>query len=139
MINLAVINKKDLIKYLIKLAVIIFFIITALNVFSNKDKKKEISINLINEKSATAFLDETIPGIKELNAKNNEEKTEDNEKYNPLGIALKMELGMLDTLIKKEQEENNGAISDEAVSITVEEQPQVIQAETRTKYSCNRK
>ena len=68
MINLAVINKKDLIKYLIKLAIIIIIIIVASNLFSKKEKVN-IKIGLLNQEKLIACLDETIPGIKQLNTK----------------------------------------------------------------------
>ena len=101
MINLAVINKKDLIKYLVKLAIIIAIITIASNIFNGKEKGN-IKISLISEEKLIACLDETIPGIKQLNTK--EEQEEYRKEIEPLKLALRMELEMMDSIILKENE-----------------------------------
>ena len=101
MINLAVINKKDLIKYLIKLAIIIIIIIVTTNLFSKKEKVN-IKIGILNQEKLIACLDETIPGIKQLNTK--EEQEENRKEIEPLKLALRMELEMMDSMILKEND-----------------------------------
>jgi len=121
MINLAVINKKDLIKYIIKLAIAITIIAIASNVFSKKDKEN-MKISLINEQKLIACLDETIPGIKQLNTK--EEQEEYIKEIEPLKLALKLELEMMDSMILKETE-----IAEQPSIEQTDEEPEVQHAD----------
>ena len=89
MINLAVINKKDLIRYILKFTIFILIIIVASKVLVGNKENFKFSLDVINEKEVIGFLDETIPGISQLNTKENNEETHD--KINPLELALKME------------------------------------------------
>ena len=139
MINLAVINKKDLIKYILKFTAFIIIIVIASNILlKNKDNSK-FSINFFDDKNVTAFLNEMIPGIKELNTKEDKEKKENNNKVNPLEIALKMELGILDTTNRKikegEDTKNNSNENQIASSISEDiNYHQLEQAKTRIKH-----
>ena len=91
MINLAVIELKDIIKYLIKITLLIAIIVGLTKYFSGFKTKLNIDKN-----SFLSCLDTVIPSIisvnkKEQNAKNNIE---------PLKMALGVELGMLDSIAK---------------------------------------
>ena len=104
MINLAVINKKDLIKYIIKLV----FAIIIVAIFSgllSKNNIKHIKINLMNKESLIACLDETIPGIKQLNSK--EEQEEKIKEIEPLKLALRLEIEMMDNMKLKEKKDED--------------------------------
>ena len=124
MINLAVINKKDLIRYILKFTIFILIIIVASKVLVGNKENFKFSLDFINEKEVIGFLDETIPGISQLNTKENNEETHD--KINPLELALKMELGAIDTTKKINLEDNNEV----ANSIQEEDKEKVQQAKT---------
>lgn len=91
MINLAVIELKDIIKYLIKITLLIAIIVGLTKYFSGFKTKLNIDKN-----SFLSCLDTVIPSIRSVN------KKEQNAKNNiePLKMALGVELGMLDSIAK---------------------------------------
>ena len=94
MINLAVIELKDIIKYLIKITLLIAIIVGLTKYFSGFKTKLNIDKN-----SFLSCLDTVIPSIRSVN------KKEQNAKNNieTLKMALGVELGMMDSI------EKNGA------------------------------
>ena len=94
MINLAVIELKDIIKYFVKITLIIAIIVGLTKYFSSFKTKLNIDKN-----SFLSCLDTVIPSIRSVN------KKEQNAKNNiePLKMALGVELGMMDSI------EKNGA------------------------------
>ena len=94
MSNLAVIELKDIIKYLIKITLLIAIIVGLTKYFSGFKTKLNIDKN-----SFLSCLDTVIPSIRSVN------KKEQNAKNNiePLKMALGVELGMMDSI------EKNGA------------------------------
>ena len=94
MINLAVIELKDIIKYLIKVTILIAVVVILTKFFSGFKTKLNISKN-----SLLSFLDITIPSIKLSN--NDEEKFVNNViEKKPLKMVLGLELGVLDSTEK---------------------------------------
>ena len=77
MINLAVIELKDIIKYLIKISVVIVIIVGLTKYFSSFKNKLNTEKN-----SFLACLDTVIPSIKNVNKKENKEQI--NKNINPL-------------------------------------------------------
>lgn len=117
MINLAVLNLKDIIKYLLKFLLIIIILWIFSKFFSNaKIKQTNLGISLDNSKFLEC-LDETIPGMKQLNEKEIELEIKNN---NPLKTMLKIELSMIDNI----KEKNIKNVSEE------ENEPEVEQAQT---------
>ena len=96
MINLAVIQLKDIIKYLLKLTIVITVIVGLTKYFTNLKIKLNIEKN-----SFLSCLDTVIPSIKNVNAKE-ENKT---AKVEPLKMALGLELGVIDSIKSNEKEE----------------------------------
>lgn len=94
MINLAVIELKDIIKYLIKITLLIAIIVGLTKYFSGFKTKLNIDKN-----SFLSCLDTVIPSIRSVNKK--EQNTKNN--IEPLKMALGVELGMMDSI------EKNGA------------------------------
>ena len=90
MINMAVFNLKDIIKYLLKITIVIAISIGLIKYFSTaKDSIKE-QAHVMEEISFISCLDTTIPGISTLN-----QKQEEVEKKNLLEMAWQIQLGML--------------------------------------------
>lgn len=102
MINMAVFSLKDIIKYLIKLTIIIAIVIGFTRYFYTAKENIANQTKLINVTSLISCLDITIPGIASVN-KNREEKIE----INPLRKNLELELGMLIALNQKEEQKEN--------------------------------
>ncbi len=106
MINLAVIDIKDIIKYFIKITVIIAVIVGFTKYFSSFKTKLNVDKN-----SFLACLDTVIPSIRSVNKK--EDTSSTNAKVEPLKMALGVELGMMDSVEKNGNEEtsNDGVAS----------------------------
>ena len=100
MINLAVIELKDIIKYLIKITLIIVIVVGLTKYFSNMKTKLNIT-----KSSFLACFDTVIPSIKNVNK--NQESVSDESKVEPLKMALKVELGMIDSIKENSIEEDN--------------------------------
>lgn len=113
MINLAVINLKDIGKYLIRiiLALMLLWFLSKLLLSFNKNQSTNI-VSKIDRSKLLSCLDETIPGMKQIN--NKEEIIEtDVEKIDTLRIVFQTQLGMIYNVkneinkeVKKEQKEN---------------------------------
>lgn len=122
MINLAVVELKDIIKYLIKITLIIAIIVGLTKYFSSFKTKLNIDKN-----SFLSCLDTVIPSIQSVNKK--EESTE--TKIEPLKMALGVELGMMDSIEKDTEEEagsNEGETTEESENVT--ETDEIEEAET---------
>ena len=110
MINLAVFNLKDIIKYLIKITVIIAVVISLIKIFSTAKDNVASQTQAFKKVSFLSCLDTTIPGIASLNhqKENNIPITK-----NPLETFLGIELGMLSSLETKSTVANNQANTNE--------------------------
>lgn len=95
MINLAVIELKDIIKYLVKITIIIGVVVFLTKYFSNFKTKLNVDKN-----SFLFCLDTVIPSISSVNKK--EETITANSNVKPLKLALDIELGVIDSLSKNE-------------------------------------
>ena len=95
MINLAVIELKDIIKYLVKITIIIGVLVFLTKYFSNFKTKLNVDKN-----SFLFCLDTVIPSISSVNKK--EETITANSNVKPLKLALNLELGVIDSLSKNE-------------------------------------
>ena len=102
MINMAVFSLKDIIKYLIKLTIIIAIVIGFTRYFYTAKENIANQTKEINGFSLISCLDITIPGIASVN-----KHDENVERINPLRKNLELELGMLIALKQKEEQKEN--------------------------------
>jgi len=104
-INLAVINIKDIGKYLSKIvvALIILWFCSRFFLSSNKQQNSNI-FNKIDGSKLLSLLDETIPGMKQV-TKTDEIIETDIEKVNPLEMIIKTQLGMVYTIKREKNQE----------------------------------
>ena len=114
MINLAVIELKDIIKYLVKITIIIGVVVFLTKYFSNFKTKLNVDKN-----SFLFCLDTVIPSISSVNKK--EETIIANSNVKPLKLALDLELGVIDSLSKNETNtvSNNETTENTVVENTV--------------------
>ena len=118
MINLAVIELKDIVKYLIKITITIVTVIALTKFFSSFKTKLNIDKN-----SFLSCLDIEIPSIKL--AKNKEENIQANlQKKKPLKMALDLELGVLSSIENEEKAVEN------QTEESKDEQEEIKEAET---------
>ena len=115
MINLAVIELKDIVKYLLKITIIIVVAVALTKFFSSFKTKLNIEKN-----SLLKCLDIAIPSIK-LSAQKEENGTNLANKNKPLKMALELELSVIDSLEKpNEKAENNVAKQEEQTGKSTE-------------------
>ena len=116
MINLAVIELKDIIKYLIKITIAIAVIVGLTKFFSGFKTQLNVDKN-----SFLSCLDVAIPSIKNVNQKDEEKSS--TATAEPLKMALGVELGMMDSVEKDGKtgvDENNTVATENAVINTTE-------------------
>ena len=132
MINLAVIEIKDVIKYLVRLTIIITIVLTLTRYFSSVRTNLKNSREKVKKESFLACLDTVIPSIKNVN--NKEESTKQSIS-SPLKMALEVELGMMDSIKNKEEkQENKGKEENKNNEKEEVEEPEVLkEAETGLK------
>ena len=118
MINLAVIELKDIVKYLIKITITIVIVIALTKFFSSFKTKLNIDKN-----SFLSCLDIEIPSIKLAN--NKEENIQANiQEKKPLKMALDIELGVLSSV------ENEEKVVESPKEESKEETEEIKEAET---------
>lgn len=118
MINLAVFNIKDIIKYLIKITAIIAVVIGLTKFFSITKNNMKNKAKMMEGFSFLSCLDITIPGISSLNHK---EKQDISTNKKPLETFLDVELGMISSLTTKNtitSNQNNENFQTSAENIT---------------------
>ena len=93
MINMAVISLKDIVRYIIKITVVIAIII-AITKFVSSKKVTDKSLEIIQNNSFSSCLDVTVPGISSLS----EEEEKPKNTINPLQMASTVELEMLSSI-----------------------------------------
>lgn len=98
MINLAVIELKDVIKYLIKITFLILIIVGLTKFFSSFKTKINIEKN-----SFLSCLDIVIPSIGDINNKEENIEKSDTSEIKPLKMALATELSVIDAVEKNEE------------------------------------
>ena len=97
MINMAVLNLKDIIKYLIKITIVIVFVIGLIKYFSTAKVDVAKQVEGLESASFTSCLDITIPGI----ANTNKKEIEDKMQISPLEKMMYLSLGMINSLEDK--------------------------------------
>lgn len=117
MINLAVIEMKDIIKYLVRITITITVVVALTRYFLNFRTNLQNGVEEIKNQTFLSCLDTVIPSIKNVN------HMEDNSIKNaesPLKMALKVELGMIDSVENQEKKQSS------EVNVTKEEQGEEI-------------
>ena len=106
MINLAVVNLKDILKYTFKICVVLCILWIMYQFFSSNMLNNTIIVASFDKTTLIECIDEMIPGIRQLNNKEiyTLEET-DVEKVNPSKLMLGMQIEMLNNLQIKEQQE----------------------------------
>ena len=94
MFNVAVVNVKDIFKYLVSITITLFLVMYVTRFFSSLNEKEKNKISQIMQTSLLICLDEIIPGIKETNHELKYSEESLINENNILGELLKIELAM---------------------------------------------
>lgn len=103
MINLAVVEMKDVIKYLVKITIIITIVVALTRYFSSFKIKNSKEGN--DKYTLLSCLDTVIPNIKDVNNKSN--NSQNNNSKKPLRMVLGVELGMMDSIESNDNKKSN--------------------------------
>ena len=142
MINLAVVELKDIVKYLIKITIVIVIAVGLTKYFSSFKTKLNIDKN-----SLLSCLDTVIPSIKNVNKKDEVQASSKN--IEPLKMALGVELGMMDSTEKNDNvtqgndeknDSNQQLVNNESTNQNLEEpktnvNTEVIESNVPEKYT----
>ena len=129
MINLAVIELKDIIKYLVKLTILIVCVVMLTKYFSSFKTKLNI-----DKSSFLSCLDTVIPSIKNVNKKEESITGQTNKGIDPLKMALSVELSMIDSVEANGEETNTIQNDIKEDNVTKEaEEDTVVEAKTGLK------
>lgn len=124
MINLAVVEIKDVMKYLVKLTIVITIVMLLTRYFSGLKTKKIDTSNILGENTFLSCLDITIPNIKQVNKKSETTTITESNPTKLLKMPLKIELGMMESLVAKNEEEKEEQLEE------IKEEEKLEEAET---------
>lgn len=129
MFNVAVVNVKDILKYLVSITITFFLVMFVTRFFSNLNEIEKNKISQIMQTSLLVCLDEVIPGIKETNHELKDSEESLINENDILGDLLKIELAMF----KQEQKiaEINNMTSNQVENIEVNNQEEVPKQEVQ--------
>lgn len=127
MFNVAVVNVKDILKYLVNITVTLFLVMLVTRFFSGLNENKKNKISQMMQTSLLVCLDEVIPGIKETNHELKDSEESLISEKNILGELLKIELAMF-TQEQKIAEINN-VTSNQVENLDVNAQVEVSKQE----------
>ena len=111
MINLAVLNLRDIGKYLIKIVVILLILFCCSKIVLNIDIKRITMAIKIDDEKLLKCIDDNIPGINQL--KDEEEIVKIQSRIsmtNPLKMILESQIGMINSVVKNSEIGNNKKI-----------------------------
>jgi stage II sporulation protein P len=98
MFNIAVVNVKDIFKYLVTITITLCLVMSVTRYFSSLNKGEKVKINQkiseIMQTTLLTCLDETVPAMKEINHELNNSDEEEINETTLLGSLLKVELSM---------------------------------------------
>lgn len=110
MINLAVIEMKDVIKYLVRITVVITITIALTRYFLSFRTNVQVVAEGVYGESFLGCLDTVIPLVNSINH-SSEEKNQESKKDGALKETLKVELGMIDTIEKEEEKKESKTVA----------------------------
>ena len=125
MINLAVIELKDIVKYLIRITLVIAIVVFLTKFFASFKTNLNIEKN-----SFLSCLDTVVPSIKAVNKK--EESISAGSKVEPLKLALGIELGVIEST-EPNSEDTAVEVTESSENTSGENEEELQEAETGVK------
>lgn len=127
MVNMTVVSKKDMIRYGVKIAVLLLLLFLFRNLLNWYQGENKIKLPvLIEQDKWIGCLEENLPIMKQVKQEEESIWEEELEKVNPLKIMMDLQLSMVNHIKPKEKEEKQL----EETEVKTEEQTQVEHAKT---------
>lgn len=140
MVNVTVLNKKDVLKYGIKLGIVLVCLFMLIKIVKQSNQKEEIKLQgILSKDRLESCLEETIPMMKQVNG-NMEDFGEKIEGINLLEYTVSKQLAMLNEIIPKENKTENKEIKEENNDVVVEQaktglETKVVENNVPTKFT----
>ena len=140
MVNVTILNKKDVLKYGIKLGIVLVCLFMLIKIVKQSNQKEEIKLQgILSKDRLESCLEETIPMMKQVNG-NMEDFGEKIEGINLLEYTVSKQLAMLNEIIPKENKTENQEIKEENNDIVVEQaktglETKVVENNVPTKFT----
>ncbi len=133
MINMTVLNLRDIIKYLIKITIVVAVVIGLTKYFSVAKENVSKQTQKIQGSTLLSCLDTTIPGISSINRK---EDNINKVKTNPLKDTLAIELAMLTSVqtdSKSASQDSDSKTNENTTNTNEEDNTPAVHAQTGLK------
>ncbi len=140
MVNVTILNKKDILKYGIKLGIVLVCLFMFIEIIKQNNQKEEIKLQgILSKDRLESCLEETIPIMKQVNG-NMEDFGEKIEGINLLDYTVSKQLSMLNEIRPKENKTENQEIKEENNDIVVEQaktglETKVVENNVPTKFT----
>ena len=140
MVNVTILNKKDVLKYGIKLGIVLVCLFMFIKIIKQSNQKEEIKLQgILNKNRLESCLEETIPMMKQVNG-NVEDFGEKIEGINFLEYTVSKQLAMLNEIRPKENKTENQEIKEENNDVVVEQaktglETKVVENNVPTKFT----
>lgn len=140
MVNVTILNKKDILKYGIKLGIVLVCLFIFIEIIKQSNQKEEIKLQgILSKDRLESCLEETIPIMKQVNG-NMEDFGEKIEGINLLDYTVSKQLAMLNEIRPKENKTENQEIKEENNDIVVEQaktglETKVVENNVPTKFT----
>ena len=140
MVNVTILNKKDILKYGIKLGIVLVCLFMFIEIIKQSNQKEEIKLQgILSKDRLESCLEETIPIMKQVNG-NMEDFGEKIEGINLLDYTVSKQLAMLNEIRPKENKTENQEIKKENNDVVVEQaktglETKVVENNVPTKFT----
>ena len=140
MVNVTILNKRDILKYGIKLGIVLVCLFMFIKIIKQSNQKEEIKLQgILSKDRLESCLEETIPIMKQVNG-NMEDFGEKIEEINLLDYTVSKQLAMLNEIRPKENKTENQEIKEENNDIVVEQaktglETKVVENNVPTKFT----
>ena len=140
MVNVTILNKRDILKYGIKLGIVLVCLFMFIKIIKQSNQKEEIKLQgILSKDRLESCLEETIPIMKQVNG-NMEDFGEKIEGINLLEYTVSKQLAMLDEIRPKENKTENQEIKEENNDVVVEQaktglETKVVENNVPTKFT----
>lgn len=136
MFNVAVVNIKDILKYLVTITITLCLVMLVARFFSNLNEEGILNLNQkipeIMQSTLLICLDQTIPAIKEINHELNNYDEDEMSETTLLGRLLKVELAMFSEMEKTEEKDNQTENENIEIILPIESTNKGVQTEIVT-------
>lgn len=109
MVNMTVVNKKDITKYGVKIGILLLFLFVFSKILNPAEKERLKISSVVTQEKIERCLEENIPIMKQVNSNKqvDDDGSEQIEKINPLQLVVGTELNVINNLKTKEKKEEN--------------------------------